>query len=79
MRIKCSNYVSNVKVLRRMSMISIETVVAATQLRWTRHVARMGENHIPKILLYRELASGNKKMGGQKEGCNKALPKGIVY
>ena len=46
-----------------MSMISIETVVAATQLRWTRHVARMGEDRIMKILLYGELASGNKKVG----------------
>ena len=66
MRIKWSDYVSNVEVLRRAGLDSIEAVIATTQLRWTGHVIRMADDRIPKKLLYGELEQGKRKVGGQK-------------
>ena len=66
MKIKWYEYVSDVEVLRRAGLESVEAVLAATQLRWTGHVARMEDDRIPKIVLYGELARGSRKVGGQK-------------
>ena len=66
MRIKWSDLVSNVEVLRRANMESVEATLAATQLRWLGHVARMDESRIPKKILYGELAVGKRRRGGQK-------------
>ena len=55
MKIKWSDYISNVEVLKRAGLDSIEAVLATTQLRWTGHVVRTNERRIPKQLLYGEL------------------------
>ena len=47
-------------------MESVEAILAATQLRWTGHVARTDAFRIPKQILYGELAQGVRKVGGQK-------------
>ena len=66
MKIKWDDFVSDVEVLRRAGLESVEAGLAATQLRWTGHVVRMNEERIPKIALYGELARGSRKVGGQK-------------
>ena len=66
MKIKWDDFVSNVEVLRRAGLESIETTLAASQLRWAGHLVRMDDSRIPKMLLYGELASGRRKAGGQK-------------
>ena len=66
MKIKWDDFVSDVEVLRRAGLESVEAGLAATQLRWTGHVVRMNEKRIPKITLYGELARGSRKVGGQK-------------
>ena len=54
------------EVLGRAGMENAEVVLAATQLRWIGHVARMENSRIPKQILYGELAQGRRKVGGQK-------------
>ena len=66
MKIKWSDRVSNVEVLRRAGLDSIEATLATMQLRWTGHVVRMENNRIPKQLLYGELEEGKRRVGGQK-------------
>ena len=66
MKVKWYNYVSDVEVLRRSGLDSIKATLAVSQLRWTGHVIRMEDSRIPKMLLYGELASGSRKVGGQK-------------
>ena len=66
MKIRWTDYVSNVEVLRRANMESVEAILAATQLRWTGHVARMDTSRIPRQIFYGELAQGTRKVGGQK-------------
>ena len=64
MKVKWYNYVSDAEVLRRSGTESIEATLAVSQLRWTGHVIRMEDSRIPKMLLYGELASGSRKVGG---------------
>ena len=66
MKIKWSDRISNVEVLKRANMDSIEALLATTQLRWAGHVIRMKEDRIPKQLLYGELERGKRRVGGQK-------------
>ena len=66
MKIKWYDYVSDVGVLRRADLESVESVLATTQLRWTGNITRMEEDRIPKIIQYGELARGSPKIGGQK-------------
>ena len=66
MNIKWSDYISNVEVLRRAGLDSIEAVLATMQLRWTGHVIRMNDDRIPKKLMYGELENGKRNVGGQK-------------
>ena len=66
MKISWSDYVSNVEVVNRAGMDSIEAALVTSQLRWTGHVLRMNEERIPKQLLYCELENGKRNVGGQK-------------
>ena len=66
MKTKWSDYVSNVEVLRRAGLDSIEATLATMQLRWTGHVVRMQDHRIPKQLMYGELEEGKRRVGGQK-------------
>jgi hypothetical protein len=66
LKLQWSDKIPNVEVLRRAGMPSVEALITKAQLRWTGHVVRMEENRLPKILLYGELRSGRRSVGGQK-------------
>ena len=66
MNMKPDDRISNVDVLRSAGLESVESVLAATQLRWFGHIARMKDSRIPKHILNGELAQGSRKVGGQK-------------
>ena len=65
--IKWQDKVSNVEVLEQAECSSIEELLLRSQLRWTGHIVRMGDNRIPKQLLYGELKQGKRVQGGQKK------------
>ena len=66
MNIKWSDFVSDVEVQERAGLESVEATLASAQLRWAGHVYRMGEERIPKRVLYGELSTGNRRVGVQK-------------
>ena len=66
LKLQWSDKIPNVEVLRRAGMPSVEALITKAQLRWTGHVVIMEENRLPKILLYGELRSGRRSVGGQK-------------
>ena len=66
MGIRWQDRISNVEVLRRAGLESVTATLAATQLRWLGHVARMEDSRIPKLVLYGEMAEGRRRQGGQK-------------
>ncbi|KAK3885538.1 hypothetical protein Pcinc_010279 [Petrolisthes cinctipes] len=67
MGIKWQDRVTNLEVLDRASLISIETMVLKAQLRWTGHVIRMEPFRLTLQLLYGELRQGQRPRGRPKK------------
>ena len=57
--------VTNQEALRRSSMPGVEVSIMKAQLRWTGHVMRMEDCHLPKEIFCSELARGTRRRGGQ--------------
>ena len=55
LKIKWQDRITDAKVLQRSHSTGIEALLIAAQLRWAGHVWRMGDERIPKRLLYGEL------------------------
>ena len=51
--------------MSRASTITIETMLAQKQLRWTGHVCRMSEDRLLRQLLYGQLPNSKRNQGGQ--------------
>ncbi|KAA3673980.1 uncharacterized protein DEA37_0014953 [Paragonimus westermani] len=64
--IRWSDMIPNTEVLRRADMDGMEAMLMLNQLRWLGHVRRMGDDRIPKQLLYGQVKSGKRNPGGQK-------------
>ena len=54
---------SSGQVLTRASLPTMYTLLRQRRLRWIGHVRRMEDGHIPKDILYGELASGERSVG----------------
>ena len=67
LRIRWQDKIPDTEVLLQAEIPSVVTLLHKAQLRWTGHVVRMHDNRIPKQLLYGELSSGKRKVGGQKK------------
>ena len=52
-------------MLKRTGCVSIENVLHRNRLRWVGHVIRMDDDRLPKQLLYGELSTGTRTVGGQ--------------
>ncbi|KAA3674449.1 uncharacterized protein DEA37_0011670 [Paragonimus westermani] len=57
--------IPNTEVLRLADMDGMEAMLMLNQLRWLGHVRQMGDDHIPKQLLYGQVKSGKRNPGGQ--------------
>ena len=57
--------IPHTQIIQRANTTTIETMLARKQLRWTGHVYRMGEDRIPRQLLYGQLPTRNRSQGGQ--------------
>ena len=58
LNIHWSDYITNIIVLERADITSIEAMLLKIQLCWAGHVARMEDHRLPKIIFYGELSSG---------------------
>ena len=63
LKIRWQDRVTNLAVLERCGLPSIESMILYSQLRWTGHVICMQDNRIPKILLYGQLREGHRETG----------------
>ena len=70
-----SDYITNLIVLERADITSIEAMLLKIQLRWAGHVSRMDDHRLPKIILYGELSSGLRNRGAPKKRYKDNLKK----
>lgn len=73
LHIRWQEKVPDTAVLARANLPSVHTLLQKSQVRWAGHVSRMPENRIPKQLLYGELSSGGRSVGGQKKRFKDSL------
>ena len=66
LNIHWSNYVTNVEVFEHSEITSIEAMLMKSQLRWAKHVSRMSDYRLPKMILYGELSPSHRDRGAQK-------------
>ena len=64
--------VTNQEVLHHASMPGVEVLIMKAQLRWTGHVMRMEDSHLPKQICS-ELARGTRRQGGQTKRYKDSL------
>lgn len=64
--IKWQDYITNIEVLEKADLPSIEAMLMLRQLRWSGHVARMDDSRIPKIVFYGELREGKRSVGAPR-------------
>lgn len=55
--------VSNVEVLARCGVPSVESQIIKAQLRWVGYLARMEDTRIPKAMFCSQLRSGKRPVG----------------
>ena len=67
LKIKWQDRIPDTEVLKRAGMQSTHTLLKLAQLRWTGHVIRMLDEHLPKKILYGKLQVGKHSHGGQKK------------
>ena len=64
LRLTWQDKVPHTEILSRAGTVTIETMLAQKQLRWTGHVIRMGEDRLPHQILYGQLTTGQRNQGG---------------
>ena len=77
LRIGWRDMIQDTGVLRRTGLPGIDTMLTKAQLHWSGHIIRMGEEHLPKRLLYGELQGGKRSMEALQryvEGSTQQLP-----
>ena len=67
LRVKWFNRVSNVDILNRARINSIETFIAAMRLRWYGHVVRMPDERLPKYLINWTPKHGKRSRGRPRQ------------
>ena len=77
LNIHWSDYITNLIVLERADITSIEAMLFKVQLRWAGHVSRMEDHRLPKIILYGELSSGLRNRGAPKKRYKGNLKKSL--
>ena len=63
MKITWQNKITNVDILSRAGLPSMEDILIEKGLRWLGHVHRMKNNRLPRQLLYSQLSKGLRNRG----------------
>ena len=63
MKIRWHDKVTNIKVLKRAGLPSMEDLLIRKNLRWTGHLLRMPTDRLPRQVLYSQLPDGQRPRG----------------
>ena len=61
MKIRWQDKVTNIKVLKRAGLPSMEDLLIRKNLRWTGHLLRMPTDRLPRQVLYSQLPDGQRQ------------------
>ena len=78
MRVRWQDYVTNVEVLERAGLPSIEAMLLQRHLRWAGHVSRMGDTRMPKAVFFGELSKGKRDRGAPRRRYKDQLKKQLA-
>ncbi len=67
LRVSWMEKVRNEEIRRRCGQSTLESQLRKRRLRWLGHVQRMGEERLPKAMLWGRLAEGKRPKGGGKK------------
>ena len=79
MGIKWQDRVTNLEVLDRAGLLSIEAMILKAQLRWSGHVIRMEPHRLPRQLLYGELRLGQRPRGRPRKRFKDCVKGSLKY
>ena len=79
LKIKWQDRVTNLMVLDRAEMSSIEAIIIKNQLRWVGHVIHMDDHRLLKQLLYGKLSSGKHNTGRPRKRFKDYVKSYIIH
>ena len=68
MKIKLQDKVTNIQVLKRVRLPSLENLIIRNNLRWTGHLLRVPTDRIPRQVLNSQLPQGQSLRGSPRKG-----------
>ena len=71
--IKWQDMIPNTEVLQRCAQTGIEQHIKRAQFRWSGHLVRMADDHIPKDVFYGELDAGHRTGEDNESGIRTCL------
>ena len=77
-RVRWNDKITNNEILTCASLPSIEATILQHRLCWVGHIARMPPTRLLKIILYWELADGNRPRGGPKRRFKDQLKRSLA-
>ena len=79
LRVKWQDKITNLEVLDRAKLVSIESMIVRAQLRWTGHVIRMDSSRLPHQVLYGVLSEGLRNAGHPKKRFKDCIKDSLKY
>ena len=75
MKIRWQDKVTNIKVLKRAGLPSMEDFLIRKNIRWTGHLLRMPTDRLPRQVLYSQLPDGQRPRVRYKDTIKRNLKK----
>lgn len=78
LRVNWEDHITNLDVLTRVSLPSVEATILHHRLRWAGHVSRMGPTRLPRTIFYGQLAEGTRPRGAPKRRYKDQLKRTLI-
>ena len=66
-RVTWKDKIPNTEILPHCNITSVESIIMASQLRWSGHLARIRDDCVPKALMFELLEEDRRSRGGQRK------------
>ena len=77
MNISWKDKITNIEVLKRAGLPSMEDMLIQMNLRWLGHVERMDHQRLPRQRLYSQLCEGKRNLGRPRLGFKDTVKRNL--